>query len=228
MRHWLAGAIALTLMTTAAALSVALKPTEVLVKQGEIDLASMVPTSFAHWQTDTSIMPLPPSPEVKATLEKAYDQTLERTYRDDQGHVVMLSIAHGGHQDQSMQMHRPEICYPAQGFNVLQAGQDSVLSTQFGNVPIRRLVAGNSNRVEPITYWLVVGNERIRFGWEHRLMTLKYGLTGKVPDGMLIRVSTLGADTEQQYQVHQAFIEQMLASLSAESRKRLLGEAPGT
>ena len=228
MKKYLRGVVLLILMASAAALSVIAKPTVELARREHIDLEAMVPDAFGAWRLDPSVVPIAPSPEVQATLDKAYDQTLSRTYIDAEGRRVMLSVAYGGRQNEAMQMHRPEICYPAQGFQVLEAGTDTLLPTAFGALPVRRLVAGAGTRIEPITYWLIVADQRTRFGISHRLMTLKYGLTGQIPDGMLIRVSSVGRDTEQQYQLHQVFIDAMLASLSPYARQKLLGEQVGS
>jgi EpsI family protein len=36
-----------------------------------------------------------------------------------QGYRIMLSIAYGKNQSDALQLHKPEICYPAQGFTLL-------------------------------------------------------------------------------------------------------------
>ena len=227
MKKLFKGILMLLLMASAAALSVVARPTVELAQRDVINLDSMVPATFGSWSIDPTVVPIAPPPEVQATLEKAYDQTLARTYVDAAGRRVMLSVAYGGRQNEAMQMHRPEICYPAQGLQVLEPGVDSQMQTPFGPLPVRRLVAGAGNRFEPITYWLIVANQRTRFGISHRLMTLKYGLTGQIPDGMLIRVSSRGRDTETQYRLHQEFIDALLSSLAPDARQRLLGAPIG-
>ena len=50
----------------------------------------------------------------------------------------MLSMAYGDDQRGGLQAHRPEVCYPAQGFKLGKV-EDGSLSTSFGNIEVRRL-----------------------------------------------------------------------------------------
>jgi hypothetical protein len=43
-------------------------------------------------------------------------------------------------------------------------------------------------------------------GIEEKLQQLKYGLTGSVPDDMLVRVSTIDTDKEKAYRLQANFI----------------------
>jgi EpsI family protein len=165
---------------------------------------------------------LKPDPERQTMLEKLYDQTLSRTYVDRSGRRVMLSIAYGGDQSKALQLHLPEVCYVAQGFQMLRNG-DGVLPTRFGRLPVKRLVARQNARNEPITYWITIGDKAVLSGIEQKLQRLAYGLSGKIPDGMLVRVSTIEPDAGAAYRVQDRFVEQMLEALSATDRARLLG-----
>jgi len=50
----------------------------------------------------------------------------------------MLSLAHASDQRGSFQAHKPEVCYPAQGFT-LRKNEASQLATPFGEIPAQRL-----------------------------------------------------------------------------------------
>jgi EpsI family protein len=222
--HWRPLVVMLLMAATAVA-AVMAKPTRRVAETGPaIDLETMVPRSFSGWSEDTSIIPLQPSPAVQAVLDRTYDQTLARTYRDARGNRMMLSIAYGGTQDDSMNYHRPEVCYPAQGFRVIRAPFNGSVPLAGGaELPVKRMVAGQGSRNEPITYWLVVGDQLTSFGVQQRLTTLKYGLTGRIPDGMLIRVSSIDRNNESAFEMQQGFILDMLAAVSGEDRTRMLG-----
>lgn len=188
------------------------------------NLETMIPQSFGKWRIDPNVAPIQPAPEVKELVEKTYDQTIGRTYINEDGERVMLSVAYGSKRQEDMQAHRPESCYPAQGFEVMgeRLGQ---LATEYGELPIKRLLALRGPRSEPITYWLVLGGERARFGLQHRFATLKFALTGRIPDGMLIRVSSISRDTESAYQVQDAFIKDLLTAVSPSERELLVGKS---
>jgi EpsI family protein len=214
----------LVLMLAAAGLAVAAKPRMKMADQGpRIDLETMIPSVFGDWKIDPSIVPIEPSPEVKAKLEAIYNQTLSRTYIDGRGRRVMLSIAYGGAHGEAMQTHRPEVCYPAQGFNVVREFGMQALATVYGALNVKRLVASYGPRVEPITYWVVVGDMPTAFGVQMKLAQLRYNITGQIPDGMLVRVSSIDRNELDAYQVQEQFIVGLLAALSDRDRARIIG-----
>lgn len=209
-------------LIVAAAGGVALKPTRHVADQGpKIDLETMIPKQFGEWKIDETIAPLQVDPQRLEVLNRIYNQTLSRTYINLKGERIMLSIAYGGDQSDSMQVHKPEVCYPAQGFQVLKLAT-GMFDTGFGNIPVKRLLAAQGARVEPIIYWLTVGDTVAVGGLKWKLAQLKYGLTGKVPDGLLFRVSSLG-DEATAYPVQEDFTRVLLKALSPENRKRLIG-----
>ena len=212
-------------MVSASALTGALTPTVKLAEQqGQFRLDAIIPIAFGEWEVDASIVPLQANPEQQELLEKIYDQTLSRTYVNRDGQRVMLSIAYGGDQSRALQLHLPEVCYVAQGFN-MDESSDGVLDTGHGRVPVKRLVARLNARNEPITYWITVGDKAIKSGIEQKLQRLAYGLSGKIPDGMLVRVSTIERDAASAYQVQDGFIKDMLGVVDGKDRARLMGAA---
>jgi hypothetical protein len=52
---------------------------------------------------------------------------------------------------------------------------------------------------------------------------MRYSFRGVIPDGMLVRVSSISRDPEQAYRDHEAFIQAMLGALNPQARKRLAG-----
>ena len=108
-------------MFAAAGMALALKPTTKIADAGpEVDLEVLIPKAFGDWKIDTTIAPLIANPEQQAVIEKIYNQTLTRTYVNSRNERIMLSIAYGGDQSDSMAVHKPEVCYPAQGFQILK------------------------------------------------------------------------------------------------------------
>jgi EpsI family protein len=185
-------------------------------------LAQMIPAGFGAWTVDPGVVPLQPDPGQQGMLEKIYDQTLSRTYVDAHGQRVMLSIAYGGDQSKSLQLHLPEVCYVAQGFQLL-GDRDELLPTRYGALPVKRLVARLHERNEPITYWITIGDKVSRSGIERKLRRLAYGLSGEIPDGMLVRVSTIGSDERLAYGVQDRFIAALLGALAPADRAHLIG-----
>jgi len=211
------------LMFAGAGLAFVMTPTKKIASQfDQVNLETMIPESFGDWKIDKSIVPLLPSPELMAKLEKIYNQTLARTYINSKGQHIMLSIAYSDDQNEGMNIHRPEICYPAQGFDILKTAV-AELVTQYGKLPVTRVLAQQRARNEPITYWVIVGDKITFFGLPHKLAQLRYGLTGKVADGMLVRVSSIDRDENGAYQRQQEFLDAMLAGMSDKDRARIAG-----
>jgi len=211
------------LMVSSAAVTKVITPSlKMADAAGRFSLASMVPKSFGDWHEDTSIIPLQVDPGTQARLDKIYNQTLSRTYVNRSGQRIMLSIAYGGDQGDNMGVHKPEVCYTAQGFAVSGA-QTGKLDTGYGALPVKRLFAVAGGRNEPITYWITIGKKATLPGMEQRLQELRYGLTGMVPDGMLVRVSSIGADTATAYALQEGFINALLRSMDEAARIRLIG-----
>jgi EpsI family protein len=205
-----------------------LKPTKKLAdSMPAVNLEKMIPAQFGDWRTDTVVLEQIVSPERKVLLAHLYNQTLSRAYLDGRGNRVMLSIAYGGDESDGMQVHRPEVCYAAQGFQVEKDWQDT-LPTKFGSLPVERLLAVQGGRIEPITYWITVGDTAvITKGIHQKFAQLRYGLTGKVPDGMLVRVSLISSDEKEAYRTLDDFIKAMIDALSKEDRVRIAGKFEG-
>lgn len=218
-------AIGIAMLITAG-VAVAMRPTKIPAEErAKVNLEAMIPSRFGDWRVDPSIVPVLPSPDVQAKLESIYSQTIARTYVNSNGERVMLSIAYGGVQDEGLQTHVPEMCYPAQGFDVLKQ-ETGELASRFGDLAVKRLVASQGRRVEPITYWMTVGDQVVRVGWRWKLAQLKYGLTGVLPDGMLVRVSSIEADERAAYRAHREFVDAMLGAIDQEDRPRFVGRQP--
>jgi EpsI family protein len=187
-------------------------------------LGEGVPRAFGGWREVAAPSVLLVNPQQEQLLNRLYSQTLSRTYADAAGVRVMLSIAYGGDQRGGLEAHMPELCYPAQGFAVHKIAQDQVRTT-FGDIPAKRLSTSLGPRNEPITYWFVLGGVRLaeltRF--QKRMMELRLGLTGRVPDGLLFRVSSIDNDPGRAYAAHDRFAQDLLAALPPPVRSRLSG-----
>jgi EpsI family protein len=192
-----------------------------------ITLEQQVPESFGEWRLDRSIAPVVPDPGLQAMLDTLYSQTLARTYINASGQRVMLSIAYGSDQsNEATAVHRPEFCYSAQGFRVQAVGTEriNIAGTQ---VPVARLVGQLGQRVEPITYWVTLDEAATLPGLGRKLQQIRYGLKGQIPDGMLVRVSSLSPSLPESFAMQQRFLEQLHAAVPVQVRTRYFGAARG-
>ena len=217
--------IATLVMAATSAAGEALVPTKRMSQlRGPFTLASLVPSTFADWHVDDRAVGGIVNPETAAMLNRLYSQLLDRVYVDTKGNRIMLSIAYGDDQaDDSVQLHYPEVCYPAQGFQ-LQGNHRGNVSVQNGNIEVRRLETRfGESRFEPVTYWTVIGDQQSLGGWERKLAEIRHGIRGEIVDGLLFRVSSIDRDTSNAFAVQDGFIRDIVAAMTPRARLQLAG-----
>lgn len=215
--------IVLALMLGAATLSVVAVPTKLLSEaRPGFDLEKSVPKSFGDWKVDPFMMPIPPSPDQEAAMRQIYDQILSRTYVNSKGERMMLSITYGSRQNQQMRAHRQEVCYSAQGFRISQL-QRLPLTVAGVAVPSARMVATQGQRVEPVTYWFTMGDDAVMSYLDREMTQLKYAFAGQIPDGYLVRISSLSSNPGEAFEHQSNFANDLMSSLVPELRARLTG-----
>jgi len=220
--------IAAVLMAAAAATGHAMVPTKrMALLRGPFKLDDLVPMQFSNWRVDTRSAGGIIDPQTEALLNKLYSQMLSRFYVDDAGHQVMLSIAYGADQaDDDVQLHYPEVCYPAQGFQV-KSNRTGQIGLPEGVVRVKRLETQQLaiGRFEPVTYWTIVGDQQSLSGLDRKISEIRHGFHGEIVDGLLFRVSTLGRDSEQGFLVQDQFIRDLVHALTPAARRQLVGLA---
>ena len=184
------------LMISASVGAIALRPDQKVADLAGINLDTMIPKQFGDWREEPQRNLQMVNPQTQATLDKYYSQLLSRAYVNNQGYRVMLSLAYGSDQRGALQAHMPEVCYPAQGFT-LHSSKTLPLTTPFGEIPAQRLYTTLGPRQEPVTYWFTVGDKAVQNKLQKRLIDLRYGLIGQIPDGLLFRVSSIDANQER-------------------------------
>jgi len=217
---WLASAAILL----SAVLAHRLIPTKLMAPTSQtLDLERLVARQFGEWSFVPGLK-LVDAAEPDSLARKLYSMELARGYKDASGHLVMLLVAYGPSQLDQLQLHRPEICYPAAGFRV-----EHVFRTQLSYrddapaLKITRLTAYRGERVEPVSYWMRVGGVVASGIVDRQIIKLKYGLRGMIPDGVLVRVSTVGVAEDTAFRVQNKFIRDLLGALDSEGLKFFVG-----
>lgn len=213
----------MALMMASAALAAAIRPTASLAdERPPIDLATMVPSQFGPWREQLNVAVQIVDPEQQATIDAIYTQTLTRNYIRADGYRMMLSIAYGKNQSDNLQLHKPEVCYPAQGFK-LEKLERVPLNLLDRPITATRMETHLGQRHEPVTYWTVVGDHITTTGIDKKLTEMRYGLRGRVPDGMLVRVSSIDRDTATAHRIQSEFSAALVAAIAPEHRARFSG-----
>lgn len=207
----------------AAGASAALKPRreEPLLKGAK--LADVVPAAFGGWTSEDIGDPLAVNGD--GTLSaKLYNELVVRNYlnEDGQSRVTML-LAYGGRQSDELQLHRPEVCYPAFGYTLVKNEPYSLAVARQVTVPTRRLVAEADGRRESIVYWSRMGEALPQDGGQQREARLRIAMQGIIPDGLLSRFSVLGDYPEYDWRMIDGFVSELLVAIRPSLRKVLIG-----
>lgn len=142
---------------------------------------------WAHMPSSGIILPNTPD-----TLSaKLYGEVVSRVYSAADRLPVMLVVAYGAVQNDLLQLHRPEVCYSAHGFEISQQQRTSIDLGRGRALPARALLARNDQRTEPVVYWTRIGDDLPTDGTEQRLAKLRQQLDGYIADGVLVRISTV-------------------------------------
>lgn len=184
--------------------------------------AQIIPQSFADWNEYDAKKSLVIDPNMQANLEKIYTQTFERTFINNSGKFIMLSLSYGPDQRDGMNVHRPEFCYPAQGFEIINS-QDEVLNIKQRNIPLRKLETLNGDRKEFVSYWMLMDKQPYIGSFERKLIQLKTALRGETPDGLLFRVSSIGQNASTEYDLQNQFVNALINDIEATKLKFVIG-----
>jgi len=211
------------LMLCASVLSIALTPAQRIIAEAERpDLETLIPRQFDDWYMDERSSHTVINPQTQTSLNAIYSQVLSRTYINHDGRRIMLSLAYGEDQSGESRIHRPEVCYPSQGFQIARKWKDSVSADSIA-IPVMRITTRLGNRYEPVTYWIRVGNSIARGGIEQTFIRAGQGLAGNIPDGILFRVSEINQDAEDSFAIQDQFIRSLLSSIPPSDQKILIG-----
>ena len=179
------------LFGSAAALAAWRQPRKRLDYLGRQKLGDLVPETIGRWKfVAASGLVVPPEDQLSRTL---YGQLLTRVYSDGDNPPVMLLIAQSAGQTGILQVHRPETCYPASGFQISPVTQHDV-PLGGATLTTNALTATNDGMTENIIYWTRVG-DRIPTTWkQQKLDVAEANLRGVIPDAVLVRISTVNSD----------------------------------
>jgi EpsI family protein len=124
-----------------------------------------------------------------------------------------------------MRAHRQEVCYSAQGFKITKLEHLNLDLASGMQIPGTRMVATQGSRVEPVTYWFTMGDQVVMSYADRELSQLKFALSGYVPDGYLVRISSLDRTPADGFKRQLEFADTLMLHIDPELRKRLTGHS---
>ena len=211
----------------AAGLSYGLKPRRRVSLLGKEKMEAIVPVSIPGWSAAASEGLV--KPKVEGLAATLYNEIVQRTYIGEAIDAeIMLLIAYGGTQSDVLQLHRPEVCYPALGFSIESKRAAALPLPGGGVLPTVQIVAVAGERRENIVYWTRLGEALPTDSSQQRAILLQDAMKGFIPDGVLVRASTIHADPQAGFKVLSAFVPALIAAVPAASRPALVGTKAAT
>lgn len=213
-------AIIFSLMMLAVFSSNLLKPNIALSTKDLPNLETIVPTNFNNWRMiQDNYKPISLSIDDERNRDQPYDAVLMETFGNSSGQMIMLAIAYGANQQQEIKIHRPELCYPSQGFKVEELSdikfEVELLDSTY-RFNLTKLISQSSKRRELTLYWIRVGSTISNNPWKIRWNILKGGVSQNIPDGILVRTSQVLSNNlgvEESIKIQKSFIQGMLTSI---------------
>lgn len=203
---------------------------EALPVSGRESLARSIPTQFGDWKevsyAGDQIDPGKGTAD-EPNMDRPYDDVLMRAYGNSRGEVVLLAVAYGRNQRQEVKIHRPDVCYTAQGFQLVERSRVSMPFSSSPDIQGMRMLVKAPGRTEAVSYWIRIGNVFTENAWAIRYHIFKQGLAGRAVDGVLVRASRIeqGGTTVSgsRYRVQEEFLGDLVRALPPQARHLLLG-----
>lgn len=206
--------------------ALALKPRRkvTLMAEGK-KLSDILPRKFGDWEShDVSDLYAPETPA--SLLAQLYGQTVGRIFTHGISHVqIMMLAAHGDSQNNELQLHRPEVCYPAFGFALVESQPVQLAVAKAVTLPGRRLIARSSQQQQAVIYWTRLGETFPVTVTEQRLSRLDSAMHRYIPDGLLARFSIAGVDMDASFANMRSFISELVMQVAPADRGVLVGTA---
>jgi EpsI family protein len=180
-----------------------------------VDLSTL-PTAVGNWKmTGTD--------GAAGSKESAFlNDVLFRTYRRADGRTLALAVAYGADQRKRFNLHLPETCYKASGYQVLSLTAQQM---RLPELKLKEMLVQDLSSTQQIEYWMVLGGRQVTGELEKRAKHLYYSVFGIAAEGVLVRVSSFAtpADAANERRVQQEFISALYQSLNREQKKLLFG-----
>jgi EpsI family protein len=203
------------LFASAAGIAIWRKPEVRLDYLGASKLETLIPKSIGAWNfVAASGLVIPPDDQLQRAI---YSQLLTRVYWDGRTPPVMLLIAQSGTQTGFLQIHRPETCYTAGGYQISEI-MPHPIRIGSKSLPANAMDASSGGATEHVVYWTRIGNRLPKSWREQKLAVAEQNLEGVIPDAILVRVSAVGQDGDAARAAIDNFVRAMLDSIPLDKR----------
>jgi EpsI family protein len=186
-------------------------------------LDHIVPSVLRGWTSrDVSDQFAPQTAD--SLVAKLYGETIGRIYTDTASGVdVLMLMAHGDVQSNELQLHRPEVCFPAFGWRIDSSDPVELPLAPHVTLPARKLLCRLEDTQLSAIYWTRLGEYFPKSGNEQRLDRVRAALDGYVPDGLLARFSVQGLEPKLAFDAMIRLVAELVTAVAPSARAPLIG-----
>lgn len=205
-----------------AAAAYARTPTVVEDALGKRKLEDIIPKKIGDWDFVTA-SGLLTAPEDQLS-QLLYSQLFTRVYVNKALPPMMMLVAQSASQTGVLQVHRPEVCYPAGGFTLSPVTEFN-LPLAKGSLRTNQLTATADGVSEHIIYWTRIGQHMPTSWSQQRLAIAGDNLRGTIPDAVLARISVQHPNRQEAMALIADFTRTLVDSIPAATRRVLMVQA---
>jgi EpsI family protein len=223
--------LAIAALMLAAVLVARLATPSLISVENAPNLEERVPKAFGDWRLlPSNLVQVGVLAGTETNIDQPYDQTVMRTYVNSRGEHVQLALAWGKRQRQEVKIHRPDLCYVAQGWRVLSLTNKQMVDIRYADQPVlgkRMLVSVGNAAQDAVSYWMRIGHVFSEDAWTTRAHIFTEGLAGRIPDGILVRASARvpsGGDVNFAWELSERFLSDLTAALDPATAAMLVGQ----
>lgn len=201
-------------MISAAGIAAARRPSIPIDYMGQHKLDQIVPDQIGKWKfiSASGLITAPPDQLQQAV----YSQLLTRVYYDGEAPIWVL-LAYSANQTGFLQVHRPEFCYTAAGYQLSDFAPHRIAIGPGSTITTNSLTASRDDEAEKMIYWTRIG-DHIPLSWaQQKLAVAGDNMRKLIPDAALIRIST--PDRPDALARLDAFIAAMVQSVAPPLRR---------
>jgi EpsI family protein len=198
------------------------RPSETIDYLGPRKLDKLINHRIGPWDFVATSGLVVPTEDVLS--DALYSQLLTRVYSDGSNPSVMLLIAQSAGQTGLLQVHRPEFCYPAGGYDLSPIVQRPIQENG-RTFTVNQLTATMPGRTEHIMYWTRIGDAMPASWGQQRFTIAADNLKGRIPDGVLVRLSTIDPDSTAAFNRLAEFVRHLMVGMSSKDRRVLVSAA---
>jgi len=184
-----------------------------------VPLKTVIPDRVASWtraQYSDAILPDTQPTDV-------YDQIVSRAFTSPNWPAIMLVVAYGAAQSGLMKVHRPEVCYTSAGFKIVRPQVVPIPLPDGRTIPASTFLGEREDRNEHVLYWTRISDTFPGNLFDQRVVMFEQGLSGVIPDGVLVRLSTQCPDYALAQSALRAFASGLVTSSGSLGRALLIG-----